>query len=321
MKARTLAAACFVVGLAWPSGAWASPDAARHLEAAIEAYQARDYEACLREAEASFADTPSPNSADMIGRSRQSLGRRVAAMQAYREVLRLARLAPSDRRADYRVATTNATRELAVLESELSRLVIFASMGTTVTVAGEGPISMVHSSDRVLSDAYREPGETTLEITHADGHRETRKLQLLKGVTETLDLAPPRLTPVPTAAPAPTPERPEAAPARSMTPTILMATGFTIAGAFAIGGAATGGLSLDRANDLREQCGDDPCPADLRDEWETADNLATASTVTLSLAAAGAVLGVVGVALELSTPSHDVAFVLRPSWAGLSVDF
>ncbi len=78
---------------------------------------------------------------------------------------------------------------------------------------------------------------------------------------------------------------------------MLVPIGFAVGGAALVAGAITGGLSLSKAGDITEACGD-TCPPDQEDALDSAIMLANISNVTFGVAAVGVVLGVVGLTLD-----------------------
>ncbi|RLB63282.1 MAG: hypothetical protein DRI90_07185 [Deltaproteobacteria bacterium] len=105
----------------------------------------------------------------------------------------------------------------------------------------------------------------------------------------------------------------------------LVWVGFGIAGAGAIVGSVTGGLSLAAASDAKDQCTDNTCPLDAEPDADRSLTLAHASTVSFVVAGLGAGLGVVGVILSgtddgsdsQAGPDATVEALLGPGFVGL----
>ncbi len=82
---------------------------------------------------------------------------------------------------------------------------------------------------------------------------------------------------------------------------------FGVAGASAIVGAITGGLSIAKTTDLKARCPNDRCSESDRSELDSANTLAHVSTATFVLGGVAAVAGVVLVAVNVSGPSKQGA--------------
>jgi hypothetical protein len=75
-----------------------------------------------------------------------------------------------------------------------------------------------------------------------------------------------------------------------------------VGGAAAIAAGVTGGLSLSKANDVKDQCQDGTCPASQKDERDSALKLGYASDALIAVAGVGVAAGV-------------VLFFMEPRWA------
>jgi hypothetical protein len=96
----------------------------------------------------------------------------------------------------------------------------------------------------------------------------------------------------------------------------LVWVGFGVAAAGVIVGAVTGGLALAREDELAEACPNKLCSEDQRDDFESGQTLAHVSTVSFAVAGAGAIVGIVALAIDL-TRSDEVGLVLAPGAVAL----
>ncbi|MBW2523194.1 MAG: hypothetical protein JRI23_03425 [Deltaproteobacteria bacterium] len=101
---------------------------------------------------------------------------------------------------------------------------------------------------------------------------------------------------------------------------VLTAVGFGVAGAGGIVGAVTGALSTDQATEVATSCPGGACPPETHEDLDSATTLGHVSTAMFVTAAAGAVVGTIGLAMLLSDdapPQEATALVLTPG--GLSI--
>jgi hypothetical protein len=87
----------------------------------------------------------------------------------------------------------------------------------------------------------------------------------------------------------------------------LAYTGFAVAGVGVVLGAITGGVSLSKAGDVKDQCTNDVCPTSTESDADTSLALGHVSTVSFVVGGAGAVLGVVALALALTGDGEEPA--------------
>jgi hypothetical protein len=76
---------------------------------------------------------------------------------------------------------------------------------------------------------------------------------------------------------------------------------FGVGGAAAIGAAVTGGLSLSKTKDIKNQCDGNTCPGSLQGEGDTAGALGNAASALIAVAGVGLAAGV-------------VLFFVEPKW-------
>ncbi len=160
-----------------------------------------------------------------------------------------------------------------------------------------------------------DPGGHEVRV-QAQGYRpESRALQLAEGAKETVTVAlVAAQSAQPVFVPAPV-QRP--ARDRGMAPAFIVAiTGLSLGGATLVAAGVTGGLSLAKTADIKEQCAGSRCPASLQADADEAQTLATVSNVTLGVGGALAIAGGVALGVGLAqTPSRsrELSLVLSPT--------
>ena len=87
--------------------------------------------------------------------------------------------------------------------------------------------------------------------------------------------------------------------------------GLAFAGAGAIAGGITGGISFSQAKDLRGQCPGDQCPPDLEDDVDQMMLLANVSNAMFGVAGAGAIVAIIGLAITDWSPTPTEAATLH----------
>jgi hypothetical protein len=95
----------------------------------------------------------------------------------------------------------------------------------------------------------------------------------------------------------------------------LVFVGFGFAAAGAIAGGITGGLSLSKASEVHDACPvPEQCGADQQETFDSATTLAHVSTISFAVAGAGAVVGIIGLAISGSGGDSDAdsALSLQP---------
>ncbi len=94
---------------------------------------------------------------------------------------------------------------------------------------------------------------------------------------------------------------------RSVSISPLVWVGLGVAGAGAIVGAITGGVSFARAKDLQKTCADNLCPPEQQGDIDQMILLANVSNVSFAVAGAGAIVGIIGLAITDWSPSAEAA--------------
>ena len=102
--------------------------------------------------------------------------------------------------------------------------------------------------------------------------------------------------------------------------------GFGVAVLGIAAGATTGIMTLTRAGELEEACTGTTCPRDQASRLDETDTLATVSNISFGVAAAGAVVGAIGLLLVLNkdteaepVPTRTVRVDIGPDRAAIVV--
>ena len=151
----------------------------------------------------------------------------------------------------------------------------------TVPAEGVGlPRKVNPGTHRVLVTA---PGfkDALSEVTLAEG-------QTLEHAV-TLEPLPPGAA----AAAGPPPPGDAGTPAESSSVSPLVYIGFGVGGAGLVVGAVTGVMSLSQTSELKDQCPNNQCPADVADDHDRAKTLATVSDIGFAVGVIGIGVGVV----------------------------
>jgi len=212
----------------------------------------------------------------LIARSERALGQHVAAIRTYDQIIgeKLAQ----DARPEFKTAQELAIRERNELYRRVGRVeieLVSPTAGVAVTVAGAPAVG--------VGPHAVEPSRETVVVAEAKGYErlETRlTLQPGEGKRLRLQLAP--------TATATTGSTEFDALARTPVPTIVS---FSLAGAFLIAGAATGGIALSKTSDLDARCVDKQC---ARADRDTADDVRTLADVSTAMFASAGVAACAG---------------------------
>jgi len=303
---RLLLAAC----LLFASPAWAESDlesasdeakakASAHYTQGMASYQAGDTAAALAEFELSYQTVNSPNSHLMVAKSLIDLGRYAEAHRALDETLAEARQAEAK---DPKYAQTRqaAQEELVRVEAHVVKL--------KLTVSGVESAASVrvndteYGPDELSRPIVVAPGQLTLTLIDKGENVATQSLEARAGETLHLTLAPERETETPAVATS----TPVAAASKRPFPhrrtTAYVAGGIGVAGALAFG--VFGVLNHAKYSDVQDQCSDNLCSDDVREDAERGHTYQTIANV-------GLIVGVVGlgtaVALVLTEPDATSA--------------
>jgi hypothetical protein len=159
--------------------------------------------------------------------------------------------------------------------------------------------------------------EVAVDVAERDRRDVTLRLVVGDGAAGAAPPAPPfPAAPGPSMAPA-TPES-AAAPARKGGIPTLAWIGFGIAGAGIAVGSVTGVMSLSDKGSIQKQCFGNRCPPSTFDSIDSANTLATVSTISFIVAGAGAALGVTSFLLRGSddAPPSQAGSVRVSPWVG-----
>jgi hypothetical protein len=234
-------------------------------------------------------------------------------------------LAASDPR--YEKAAQSATDERTELEKQIGLVTInvsHATDDTTLTVAGE----------QLRRGAWGEPAPvmpgTTAIVLTVPGHKPLEaSVTMVAGQTKSVDLdastaAPLSSSATPQPEPTPTPETPSPSSGNHGLRTwAYVAGGVGAAGllSFAIFGA----LASSKYNDLKNACGNAPCPPSRADDISTGKTDQTIANVSLALGivgvAAGATLFVISIPKKNDAPAPQTSLVVGPGSLGLRGTF
>ncbi|MSP26451.1 MAG: PEGA domain-containing protein [Myxococcales bacterium] len=190
-------------------------------------------------------------------------------------------------------ARADARAVLAALDARIPRLTIELSgaafdVEPTISLDGE-------PSDKTREIAVN-PGDHVIIVT-APGYTEARRtVHLDEGERATVSLAL-RLIPASGSAPLAAPE------GTSFWP--LAVAGFALAGAGAISGGVTGGISLKDAAELEAGCPEFACSTDYEATLSRSITLAHVATGSFIAAGVGAVLGITGLALSIGAEEEE----------------
>jgi hypothetical protein len=138
---------------------------------------------------------------------------------------------------------------------------------------------------------------------HAIDHQATirQRIERLRELAEQSPAPPPLVAPTaaqPQVVEPDPPPTPPTSPTPQPRPRVWTWVAVGLTGAFAIGAAVTGALTLSRRNDLEDLCGGRSCPPAYQPEWDSAWTLAITTDVLIGLAAASAVATILLIFLE-----------------------
>jgi hypothetical protein len=183
----------------------------------------------------------------------------------------------------------------------------------SVTIDGVAVPGVALSVARVL-----DPGHHVIEATAGDATGRG-EITLAEGESRdvVLELLVPAGQPVSApSAPAPAPSNPPAARAAVVPPlrpsapesatsagTVLVWSGFSLAGAGVLAGSIAGLIALDKKSSAAQGCSGNLCPPPTWGDVDSAHSAASVSNVAFAVAGAGAALGVIG--LLLGTGGDD----------------
>ena len=247
-----------------------------------------------------------PTTLEGLGTCKIALGHIVDGTEDLRRVT-LEQL-PDHAPAAFKAAQTKARASLDAALPRIAKVRIdvagASASDTSVTVDGVAVPAAAIGVERPF-----DPGAHTIEATAAGFKSTSTHVQIPEGGTQTVTLTLERGAETP-----PPPER-HVVTKRSYVPAGIA---FAIAGGSAIAGAIFGGVAIVKKNDLVATCGGTACTPGQQGAYNELSAFATVSTVTLVIAGAAAVAGVVLVALAPRHTVETVALRVAPSgvWLG-----
>jgi hypothetical protein len=285
----------------------------------LELYEAGQHQEALvifREAERHFS---APTIRLMVARTYEKLGRLIEARDIYKTVLdeTLTYYAPKA----FVDAQTEAKQDLQALIPRIPTIRVVVKNGP------KSPFKRVLVTiDSLPVDIsrpiQRNPGTYNLTASAPGRDDVMRVISMQEGVTEevTLEFGPPRAVPSPQHGPLATKKSPRdedsQQPSRGYVAPAIAS--FTVAGlAFGVG-AFAGGLSLGKAGALEQECQDRRCYNGAGGEtFDSAQTLATASTVSVIVGGVAAAGGIALLLWPRSSQGNQVGLVLGPGGTGV----
>jgi hypothetical protein len=274
-----------LVGIVATASSYAHADAAHAADqyrAGADAYARGAYRAAAEMFEAAFREDPRAASIYNAGIAWEAGGDAARAADAYATAL-----ATRDLREPQR---TDATERITALEKKLGRV--------DATGPSTARIAIAHAEGRALpAQVHLAPGSYSLHATYADGHAESRDVQVAAGQSVALDLTPLIVAP-PVVTPPAAPSEPVPAPTEpSSSSSSLRTIGWIgVGGAVVLSGLAVySGLTTLSARDAFSGTGDT--------NQSDHDRAVSARMWTNVAWTAAGVVGATGVVLLLVAPS------------------
>jgi hypothetical protein len=133
-------------------------------------------------------------------------------------------------------------------------------------------------------------GDTERELVAEVFERELRDVPVDMNATTTTPPPPPPV------------DEPHRGPTRVL-PLVLTIGGFGLAGVGVLIGSITGMMSISQTDTLKLACGGGRCPASRQGEIDSANSLATVSTISFVAGGVGVAVGVTGLVMLLTKPA------------------
>ncbi len=215
-----------------------------------------------------------------------------------------------------------ARRDAKELEASLKpriptvRIVVKGGPATKVTVDDVDVAPLLLGEPVAMN-----PGKHAIVAKNADNVEKRGEVDLAERDAKQVDLALPVPNPVLlVTVPPPAKVAPEAprGPERSTAANILVFGGFGLAVAGLAVGGVTGALTLSEAGTVKAQCENGICDRKVKNDLDSANSLATISTLGFAVAGVGAVCGVVGLLLPRTKPESALQSTSQRSavWVG-----
>jgi hypothetical protein len=263
-----------------------------------------------------------PTTALEVARVQVSLGQLVEARDAI-AAIRLMPEKASDP-APFKDARVKAEQLDASLNGRVPALTIVVqgaaqNESATITVDGvpvpEKAASLPRSVDpgHHVVVAKTPSAEGKLEVDVAEGEQKKVEVALVSTAPAPAQDAPE------TPPAAPNEETPEPTATRSHAPTPLTWIGVGLGGAGLVAGTATGLMTLSKKSSLDSACADKVCGPSSYSDLDSANTLATVSTIAFAAAGAGAALAIVSLVVghEQSAPASPPSASVRwTPWVG-----
>lgn len=202
-----------------------------------------------------------------------------------------------------------ARKEAKELEAHLKpriptvRIVVKGGPATRVSVDG-GEVASLLLGEPVAMN----PGKHSVVARNADGVEKRGDVELGERDAKEIELTLPVPAPAVVVAPVPSTARAGGASAdtsaerrRTTAANVLVFGGLGLAVVGLAVGGVTGALTLSKAGDVKTQCANGVCDPTAKGDLDSANSLATISTVGFAVGGAGVLLSVVGLLLP---PSH-----------------
>lgn len=270
------------------------PSVDRASAEAQSAFSAERYEEAAEKYAAVHACTKDPSLLFNLAKADEHLGRWVEAKAAMTQFLASATGLSEDVR-------QAAKDELATIGTHVGSVTVRADVvGAKVSIDGASAV------DAPAGPIDHLVGKVHVEVSAPGRETYRRDFDLAGGASLEVEAS--------------LPEGSETPPGARPPPPVWMWIGYGVAGAGAIVGAITGGVSASMVSDIRDRCAGDLCPKSTEPDRETANDLANASNVSLAIGGAGAILGVVGTILwATAKPAAAPAAALRLGPTGITL--
>jgi hypothetical protein len=323
-RSRLLALALAACALATTTTALAEPSAAERETARGLMTQgrsqrdAKDYRAALQSFQAADAIMHVTTTGYEVAKTQELLGMLVEARDTLVRTLRIAEQ-PSDP-APFKEARMKAQALSDELEARVPSVrikITGAAEGTTPSVTIDGaavaaaalavPFKLNPGHHVIEAKTKTASGKTEVDVAE----RETKDVVIALTATEgaTAPVEPPTEPPPPEKPPEPPP---------SGGHTLTYAS-FGVAAVGVVLGGITGYISISKKNDATQNgCVNNKCPPSTYDTIDSANTMATISTVSFIVAGAGAAVGVLSLVLRSEpAPSAPATGIRATPWIGL----
>lgn len=262
-----------------------------------------------------------PTTGIAVAKTQAALGKLVEARATAKEVA-------ASPRADHEPPVFADARQKAKdLETELYGRIPTLQMdiqgGTPTRVTIDGAVIL----DAQLAEPIPvNPGDHAVLVTGSGGFEKRFDVTVKEGEVRKIPIEIPTSSAGPrrVLGDGPPPEEPHEG--RSGAATAMIYGGFGLAAVGAAVGAVTGAMTFSKASVLGPKCDNNKCAPSAKSDLDSANTLATVSTVGFIAAGAGVVLGVIGLVMPSSSstePSKDAALNVHVGLdgAGLSGTF